>query len=355
MAGTEQYSEEFLHQSKQGLINTVSSVFIALEVFCVSLRFLAKWVGRLKLGWDDAFMILGLILCIADAACTMADVKYGGIGLHEARVVQIDPHMMVNWGKFIIIIPLFYFSTVVPPKLAILHLYLSIFTEKRLRNICYATGVVIVCNWVAVIIAGLLSCRPLSYFWTGQGVCINIDAWLRWGGFANILTDVVMLILPMPVVWRLHASTRLKLGIFVTFLLGSLGLVSSIIRFWEFYVTDAEGDRTWAAATLVIWAVIEGGIYLIAACLPIYRPLTKLLWRRVCTNRGHTVESNPSKGASGGSRGSKIRPTYELKPQWRESLMDEEDCLRLVTLGSHRQSEIAPPGKIVVDHQFSVD
>ncbi|KAL3261216.1 hypothetical protein ABHI18_003953 [Aspergillus niger] len=63
----------------------------------------------------------------------------------------------------------------------------------------------------------------------------------------------------MPVVWRLHASTRLKLGIFVTFLLGSLGLVSSIIRFWEFYVTDAEGDRTWAAATLVIWAVIEGG------------------------------------------------------------------------------------------------
>lgn len=153
-------------------------------------------------------------------------MKYGGIGLHEARVVQIDPHMMVNWGKFIIIIPLFYFSTVVPPKLAILHLYLSIFTEKRLRNICYATGVVIVCNWVAVIIAGLLSCRPLSYFWTGQGVCINIDAWLRWGGFANILTDVVMLILPMPVVWRLHASTRLKLGIFVTFLLGSLYVLS---------------------------------------------------------------------------------------------------------------------------------
>lgn len=73
MAGTEQYSEEFLHQSKQGLINTVSSVFIALEVFCVSLRFLAKWVGRLKLGWDDAFMILGLILCIADAACTMGE------------------------------------------------------------------------------------------------------------------------------------------------------------------------------------------------------------------------------------------------------------------------------------------
>ena len=126
--------------------------------------------------------------------------------------------MLVRATKFLITTPLLYFATVVPPKLAILHLYLSIFTHKTLRKICFGTGAVIVVNWLVVTIAGLVSCRPLSYYWTFQGSCIDINAWLRWGGFAHILTDVVMLVLPMPVVWNLHASSRLKLGIWVTFL-----------------------------------------------------------------------------------------------------------------------------------------
>ncbi|KAE8323881.1 integral membrane protein [Aspergillus sergii] len=348
MASPEEYSEGFLRQSKQGLINSVSAVFIVLEVVCVALRFVSKRVGRLKLGWDDTFMILGLLFCIADAAATMADVKYGGIGLHEARVRQNDPQMMVTWGKFIIIIPLLYFTTVVPPKLAILHLYLSIFTHKALRYTCYGTGAVIILNWIAVIIAGLLSCQPLSYFWTQQGHCIDINAWLRWGGFANILTDVVMLILPIPVVLNLHASIRLRLGILITFLLGSLGLISSIIRFWEFYVTDSQGDKTWAASTLVIWAVIEGGIYLIAASLPTYRPLMKLAWRRARTRRGQTGRFSQPHTEPGGSQ-----VKHSQKLAWVDGSTDEEDAVRLVTLGSHQHSDIGP-GKIIVDHEFSV-
>lgn len=73
MASPEEYSDGFLRQSKQGLINSVSAVFIVLEVVCVALRFVSKRVGRLKLGWDDAFMVLGLLFCIADAAATMGE------------------------------------------------------------------------------------------------------------------------------------------------------------------------------------------------------------------------------------------------------------------------------------------
>ena len=38
----------------------------------------------------------------------------------------------------------------------------------------------------------------------------------------NIVTDVVMLILPMPVIWRLKISRAQKAGLTVTFLLGSV-------------------------------------------------------------------------------------------------------------------------------------
>jgi hypothetical protein len=62
----------------------------------------------------------------------------------------------------------------------------------------------------------------LSYYWTQEGSCFNINQFFRWGTFCNIVTDLVMLILPIPVVLKLHLSLRLRLGILVTFILGSL-------------------------------------------------------------------------------------------------------------------------------------
>ncbi|KAI9927530.1 hypothetical protein ASPWEDRAFT_31603 [Aspergillus wentii DTO 134E9] len=362
MASSEQYSQAYLNESKQSLIVGVCVFFISIDTLAVALRFLSKYIGRLRLGWDDVFIVLGLMICIADASCTIADVRYGGIGLHEARVMQIDPNMMITWGKFIIIIPIVYFSTVVPPKLVILHLYLSIFTDKRLRYACWVIVAITIMNWIAVTIAGFLSCIPFDYYWTGVGHCIDTNSYLRWGGFANILTDLVMLILPMPMVWNLHASLRLKMGILFTFLLGSLGLIASIVRFIEFYITDAQGDRTWAASTLVIWAVIEGGIYMIAACLPTYRPLMKSISRRV-RQKGSQDASTSGQGYSGfsGSGRSDVRVPRDLKhfsarfQRVGDSIDEEEDAVRLVDIGhGHGRENKAAPGTIVVDQQFSV-
>ncbi|KAA8649430.1 hypothetical protein EYZ11_011748 [Aspergillus tanneri] len=353
MASHKEYSEEFLQESKQAMVYTITAVFMSLETLAVALRYTSKAVGRLKFGWDDGLIGLAYVLCMATAACVMADVTYGGVGLHEARVLQIDPEMIVVWGKFIIIIPLLYTGTVVPQKLSILYLYLSIFTQKAFRIICYVTGAIILANWIATFVAGCLSCQPLSYFWTKQGRCFDINSFFRWAGFANILTDVIMLILPIPVVWQLHASVRLKLGILFTLLLGSVGLISSILRFYTFYVTDAATDGTWSAVELVIWTVVEGGTYLIAACLPTYRPLMKLVWRKLnLTTRNDSRETNPQQ-----SGGSGIRPVFDRKGHTKfkrmtDSMHDEEDAIGLVELGQHCSH--MPKDQIVVDRRFSV-
>jgi hypothetical protein len=47
----------------------------------------------------------------------------------------------------------------------------------------------------------------------------------RYGSIPNIVTDVVMLILPMPLIWGLHVSTKVKIGLLVTFLLGSMWVI----------------------------------------------------------------------------------------------------------------------------------
>ncbi len=58
------------------------------------------------------------------------------------------------------------------------------------------------------------------------------------------------------------------------------GLITSVIRFVGFFTTNAAVDITYSGTDLVVWTICESGMYLIAACLPTYRPVAALLWRR---------------------------------------------------------------------------
>lgn len=60
-------------------------------------------------------------------------------------------------------------------------------------------------------------------------------------------------------------------------LISHSGLVTSILRFHTFFVTNSFTDGTYDAVELIIWTITEPGIYLISACLLTYRPLLERL------------------------------------------------------------------------------
>jgi hypothetical protein len=149
----------------------------------------------------------------------------GGLGHHEAAIAMSDPAKLIVWSKFVLVIPLVYLAAVVFPKLAILAIYLRIFTKKPYRVTCWVLAGLLIANWIAVTITGLLICRPLAFLWNRSiigGHCYNINAWFRWGSLVNILTDLVMLILPLPVVWGIQTSRKIKFALTVTFATGSV-------------------------------------------------------------------------------------------------------------------------------------
>lgn len=118
-----------------------------------------------------------------------------------------------------------YLPAVVLPKLAILVLYLRIFTERTGRTICWAVAALLIANCLGTMIAGFCMCIPLQYLWNRTipgGHCININAWYRWSSLVNIITDVVMLILPLPTVWKIQSSRKIKIGLTITFATGSM-------------------------------------------------------------------------------------------------------------------------------------
>lgn len=138
-----------------------------------------------------------------------------------------DPNTLTTWWKYNMVVPLLYFPAAAFPKLSILALYFRIFGSKSQpisRAICFATGFIIAGNCLANVIVSFLMCRPLAFVWNKNldGTCVDINAWWRWCSFANLVTDVIMLIQPLPHTIKLHIPKKVKLGLAVTFIVGSM-------------------------------------------------------------------------------------------------------------------------------------
>ena len=142
-------------------------------------------------------------------------------------VFEKSPEKLLFWGNVCLIAaPVMYAPAVTFPKIAILAVFLRIFIDKPSRMICYIMIVVTVITCVINISLSIWQCSPPAYAWNKKiagGRCdVDVEAHLRYGSVPNIVTDVVMLILPLPLIWTLRTSARIKWGLTVTFATGSL-------------------------------------------------------------------------------------------------------------------------------------
>ncbi|KAF6229653.1 hypothetical protein HO173_011299 [Letharia columbiana] len=148
---------------------------------------------------------------------------------------------------------------------------------KSYRRIVYVLAVTLI-NKASL----SLGCQPLAFFWDliiPGGHCIDINAFFRWFSLPNILTDVAMLVPPQALVWTLKVTRHQKIGLTLTFLTGSVGLITSIFCFATFFRNDAITDSTFSSVELMSWTIIKPGIYLIAACLPALGPLAQRIFK----------------------------------------------------------------------------
>jgi hypothetical protein len=52
--------------------------------------------------------------------------------------------------------------------------------------------------------------------------CWNKRIYATWITVPNFITDIWMMILPVPIIWNLGAPKRVKIGLLLTFLVGSM-------------------------------------------------------------------------------------------------------------------------------------
>ena len=110
-------------------------------------------------------------------------------------------------------------------KGSIVIFYYRIFQlTPRFRYAVYAIGGLLICIWTSGVLVAIFSCTPIYYFWdmSGDGRCINSYAFIVAEAGLSIFTDLVILLLPMPLVWRLKVTLKQKVGLTGIFLLGGL-------------------------------------------------------------------------------------------------------------------------------------
>ncbi|KAJ0414238.1 hypothetical protein BJY00DRAFT_318998 [Aspergillus carlsbadensis] len=322
---------------------TVAAVMAIATVF-VCLRFWARTAKEsVVLAYDDWSLLVALAFAYGTGICCILGGKYG-IGTH---IWVVEPDDVIMSMKIIFAYVILYATTVPMVKLSVLLLYRRIF---RLTWTLYLCAFLSIGYTISVSTAISLACVPTSYFWTqwvdplSGGYCrINLYLFYLWNGVANLLTDVIILCLPMPIVWRLQMPKSQKWAISGIFLLGGFVCVATIVRIYTITKMQSSVDITWVIGDAMIWSNVEPCMGIVSACLPTLRPLLRHipgLRGLTGSSQGNRPSPSTNPKAEDSMTASAHRSAHRSGPSKRGHFRPEDDEIWLTTdVGRDRRDE----------------
>ncbi|KAL4994485.1 hypothetical protein BDV10DRAFT_151106 [Aspergillus recurvatus] len=192
-------------------------------------------------------------------------------------------------------------------KASILILLRGIFSVSRpFRHFCNAL-LFIVAGWtIAFFFSNLFTCFPITPlvepFYGNK--CINGLAMWYAGCISDVVIDLVIFVIPLPMISQLKLPRKRKVGIGAIFVLGTTVVVISITRMAMYFhvgttFREHYNDMTYYTSPVFFWTNIEISLAVILACLPTLRPLWTVLSGR-CTSKSSQyrpydeIEHSPS-------------------------------------------------------------
>ncbi|PLB54028.1 hypothetical protein P170DRAFT_469499 [Aspergillus steynii IBT 23096] len=261
-----------LNESQQGETRGILIPFAALAVMAVALRFWSRGLMKLLFGLDDYLCVIGLVFTLGCFALSMTMVQLGS-GLHfDAVPLENVPKYLQCLYSY----QLVYATSILFIKTSILAYYKRIFSVRQFRIAVYALGALVLAWWIAVVFISIFSCKPIHGFWDKaiNPRCVNTKTFYIGNAVPNIVTDVLILAMPIRMVWTLQTTRPQKVSLSFIFLLGSFVVICSCVRLYEQFKVD-EPDFTWEMNGTVIWTSLEVSLGVISACLPTMRPLLR--------------------------------------------------------------------------------
>ncbi|KAG9641796.1 hypothetical protein KCU95_g9763, partial [Aureobasidium melanogenum] len=252
----------------------VATVFaILLPTVFLALRLLARHVLRIRLYFDDWLIIIAWFSKLGLDISNSLLIKHG-IGRH---IETISIPSLVKFMQIQYTLVIQYPLCITMIKLSILYQYRRLFPKHRDFILMTSALIAMMIMWCcSVVFTGVFICTPIRKAWTPwlQGQCIDLVPFYYGMQIPNVVTDLLVLLLPLREVQRLDLPRQQKLGVAFTCLLWVISLVCGVVRLAVMVQLEGEGmDLTWNLIPAAIMTTIEPAVQITTACLPSLRVL----------------------------------------------------------------------------------
>ncbi|KAJ3961622.1 hypothetical protein N0V92_001674 [Colletotrichum tropicale] len=236
-------------------IIAICTVLSVLSVLIVGSRLYIRHTAR-GLASDDWMSLLSVVFALAYSGLTIGQTRYGlGLPIKLRPKANLIQYTRINFaGRPIYQIGISFF------KIALLISYLRLLKGTDQKSPSFTAYAVV-----------------------------------------TIVSDVVVALLPIPVLLKLNIRLEKKVGLIAIFLLGLFTTLCSILRYLEINrIQFGDGNST----MLVLWGTIEFNVGNIVSSLPFLAP--------VCMKKAKDYRSKYSGGSSHGRSGMKHAERYKL-------------------------------------------
>ncbi|KAL8999138.1 MAG: hypothetical protein Q9169_001917 [Polycauliona sp. 2 TL-2023] len=188
-----QYQLQHIQDDRSDEIITAIGITGSFAIITVLLRFVARHLTRAPLGADDWTILFGLAI--------------------NASII-------------------FYLVALGATKISILLLYRRIFPNREFHAVIWGMGIFVLCFTTSSVFSMIFACKPISGAWNPaiDAKCINTEASILAVAIMTIISNFVILALPLPIVWKLQLPTIRKFQLTLVFSLGTFASIVSIYR-----------------------------------------------------------------------------------------------------------------------------
>ncbi|KAI0838700.1 MFS general substrate transporter [Hypoxylon sp. FL0890] len=271
--------------------------------------------------WDDYFIICAWVLAFG-LTFAVDFASFRGLGRHDE---DVPDNYWYSLRRCEYVFSVLYNPALMATKTSVLIFYLRLSknTQKVLRLASWAVlGLVNVAGAVLTFI-NIFQCHPLPAAYDPLVIptyCIPLLTQFICSAPINVVTDLAILALPLPVLTSMRLPRRQKVILIFTFALGTFVTVVDVVRIY--YLEQAITQNSsllnskptwpilghspqfaWNASFALMWSAVEVNVGIICACIPTLKPLIRRILPAMLVdpNATRTYEKDASTDGNGSS------------------------------------------------------
>ena len=127
--------------------------------------------------------------------------------------------------------------------------------------------------WLGSIIFPFVNCRPFSYLWDmmQKGSCAAPIGGALAFGVINLVLDVVVIVLPLPYLYKLQLKLSKRISLIGIFALGFVITAISALRVHAI-LSGSFAAFSRGAGVISLWSFLETALSVINCCFPVMQP-----------------------------------------------------------------------------------